>query len=85
MKLKNKDRVVISLLLTVVLFTVLCTLAMYRLDSGGPLFPLAAPELTPEPTPEPEEPSIPPETTDTPALEPDYELDAEIPTGWHNA
>ena len=42
-------------------------------------------EETPEPTPEPEEPSIPPETTDTPALEPDYELDAEIPTGWHNA
>ena len=51
MKLKNKDRVVISLLLTVVLFAVLCTLATYRLDSGGPLFPLAAPELTPEPTP----------------------------------
>ena len=38
-----------------------------------------------EPTPESEEPSIPPEPTDTPALEPDYELDAEIPTGWHNA
>ena len=49
MKLKNKDRVVISLLLTVVLFAVLCTLATYRLDSGGPLFPLAAPEPTPEP------------------------------------
>ena len=42
-------------------------------------------EETPEPTPEPEEPSIPPETTDAPALEPEYELDAEIPTGWHNA
>ena len=42
-------------------------------------------EETPEPTPEPEEPSIPPETTDAPAQEPDYELDAEIPTGWHNA
>lgn len=42
-------------------------------------------EETPEPTPEPEEPSIPPETTDAPALEPDYELDAEIPSGWHNA
>lgn len=42
-------------------------------------------EETPEPTPEPEEPSIPPEPTDTPVLEPDYELDAEIPTGWHNA
>ena len=53
MKLKNKDRVVISLLLTVVLFAVLCTLAIYRLDSGGPLIPLAAPELTPEATPEP--------------------------------
>lgn len=42
-------------------------------------------EETPEPIPEPEEPSIPPEPTDTPVLEPDYELDAEIPTGWHNA
>ena len=42
-------------------------------------------EETPEPAPEPEEPSIPPEPTDTPVLEPDYELDAEIPTGWHNA
>lgn len=42
-------------------------------------------EETPEPTPEPEEPSIPPETTDAPALEPDYALDAEIPSGWHNA
>ena len=42
-------------------------------------------EETPEPTPEPEEPSIPPETTDAPALETDYELDAEIPSGWHNA
>lgn len=42
---------------------------------------------TPEPAPEPEEPSIPPEPTDTPApaLEPDYALDAEIPSGWHNA
>ena len=42
-------------------------------------------EKSPEPMPELEEPSIPPEPTDTPALEPDYELDAEIPTGWHNA
>ena len=44
-------------------------------------------EETPEPAPEPEEPSIPPEPTDTPApaLEPDYALDAEIPSGWHNA
>ena len=41
-------------------------------------------EETPEPTPEPEEPAIPPEPTDTPALEPDYELDTEIPSGWHN-
>lgn len=41
-------------------------------------------EETPEPTPEPEGPSIPPEPTDTPALEPDYALDAEIPSGWHN-
>lgn len=41
-------------------------------------------EETSEPTPEPEEPSIPPESTDTPALEPDYELEAEIPSGWHN-
>ena len=37
-----------------------------------------------EETPEPEEPSIPPEPTDTPALEAEYELDAEIPLGWHN-
>lgn len=44
-------------------------------------------EETPEPAPEPEEPSIPPEPTDTPApaLEPDYALEAEIPSGWHNA
>ena len=42
-------------------------------------------EETPEPTPEPEEPSIPPEPTDAPALEPDYALDAEIPLGWHNS
>lgn len=44
-------------------------------------------EETPEPAPEPEEPFIPPEPTDTPApaLEPDYALDAEIPSGWHNA
>lgn len=42
-------------------------------------------EETPEPTLELEEPSIPSEPTDTPVLEPDYELDAEIPTGWHNA
>jgi len=38
-----------------------------------------------EPTPKPEEPSIPSEPTDTPAPEPDYALDAEIPSGWHNA
>jgi len=38
-----------------------------------------------EETPEPEEPSIPPEPTDTPALEPEYELDAGIPLGWHNS
>ena len=53
MKLKNKDRVVISLLLTVVLFAVLCTLAMYRLDSGAPLLPVETPAPTPEPTPLP--------------------------------
>lgn len=49
--------------------------------------PVEAPgaEETPEPTPEPEEPSIPPEPTDTPALEPEYALDEEIPLGWHNA
>jgi hypothetical protein len=41
-------------------------------------------EETPEPTPEPEEPSITPEPTDTPALEPEYALDADIPLGWHN-
>ena len=37
-----------------------------------------------EETPEQEEPSIPPEPADAPTLEPDYELDAEIPPGWHN-
>ena len=41
-------------------------------------------EETPEPAPEQEEPSIPPEPADAPALEPDYALDAEIPPGWHN-
>ena len=41
-------------------------------------------EETPEPMLEPKEPSIPPETTDAPALEPEYKLDAEIPSGWHN-
>lgn len=41
-------------------------------------------EETPEPMLEPEEPSIPPEPTDTPVLEPDYALDTEIPSGWHN-
>lgn len=41
-------------------------------------------EETPEPMLEPGEPSIPPEPTDTPALEPEYELDADIPFGWHN-
>ena len=41
-------------------------------------------EETPEPMPEPEEPSIPPEPTDAPVLEPEYKLDAEIPSGWHN-
>ena len=76
MKLKNKDRVVISLLLTVVLFAVLCTLATYRLDSGGPLFPLAAPEPTPELTPEPTlestpEPTPIPTPTPTPAPTPE--------------
>ena len=41
-------------------------------------------EETPEPAPEQEEPSIPPEPADAPALEPDYALDAEIPPGWNN-
>ena len=70
MKLKNKDRVVISLLLTVVLFAVLCTLAIYRLDSGTPLLPVETPAPTPEPTPTPEStptPSTAPETTTPPA------------------
>ena len=81
MKLKNKDRVVISLLLTVVLFAVLCTLAMYRLDSGGPLFPLAAPELTPEPTPEPTPAPTPrptPKPTPIPTPEPTPEPMPEL-------
>ena len=41
-------------------------------------------EETPEPTPEPEEPSVPPEPTDTPTLKSEYALDAEIPLDWHN-
>ena len=45
----------------------------------------SAETLGAEETPEPEEPSIPPEPTDTPALEPEYELDAGIPLGWHNS
>ena len=62
--------------------------AELELEPGPTEEPLAetpGAEETPEPTPEPEEPSIPPEPTDTPVLEPDYELDAEIPSGWHNA
>lgn len=69
MKLKNKDRVVISLLLTVVLFAVLCTLALYQLDSGGSFFPVLAPEPTPEPTPAPT-----PKPTPVPTPEPTPEL-----------
>ena len=72
MKLKNKDRVVISLLLTVVLFAVLCTLAMYRLDSGEPLLPVETPAPTPEPTPLPTpEPTPVPTPTPTPAPTPE--------------
>lgn len=41
-------------------------------------------EETPEPAPEQEEPSIPPEPADAPALEQDYALDEEISPGWHN-
>ena len=47
MKLKNKDRVVIILLLTVVLFAGLCALAMYRLESDAPLLPVESPAPTP--------------------------------------
>lgn len=72
MKLKNKDRVVISLLLTVVLFAVLCTLAIYRLDSGTPLLPVETPAPTPEPTPEPTpRPTPVPTPTPTPAPTPE--------------
>ena len=77
MKLKNKDRVFISLLLTVVLFAVLCTLAMYRLDSGEPLLPVETPAPTPEPTPlpTPEPPPVPtPTPTPAPTPEPVPEL-----------
>ena len=72
MKLKNKDRVVISLLLTVVLFAVLCTLVIYRLDSDTPLLPAETPAPTPESTPLPTpEPTPVPTPTPTPAPTPE--------------
>ena len=45
----------------------------------------AEPEPTEEATTETPGAEESPEPTDTPALEPDYALDAEIPLGWHNA
>ena len=42
--------------------------------------------VTPEETPDTQEPAhAPPETTETPQPEAEYALDADIPTGWHNA
>lgn len=42
--------------------------------------------VTPEETPDTQEPALaPPETTETPQPEAEYALDADIPTGWHNA
>ena len=49
------------------------------------------PEETPEPPPAEQGPDTqepapaPPETTETPQLEAEYALDADIPAGWHNA
>ena len=51
----------------------------------------ATPEETPEPPPAEQGPDTqepapaPPETTETPQLEAEYALDADIPAGWHNA
>ena len=46
----------------------------------------AEPSATPEETPDTQEPApAPPETTETPQPEAEYSLDADIPTGWHNA
>ncbi|MFR0797907.1 MAG: DUF4315 family protein [Oscillospiraceae bacterium] len=46
----------------------------------------AEPSATPEETPDTQEPApAPPETTETPQPEAEYALDADIPTGWHNA
>ena len=51
----------------------------------------ATPEETPEPPPAEQAPDTqepapaPPETTETPQPEAEYALDADIPTGWHNA
>ena len=81
MKLRDKDRAVIILLLTVVLFCGLCILAMVRLDSGGPLFPLAAPEPTAVPTPEPTPVPTPkptPKPTPVPTPEPTPEPVPEL-------
>lgn len=80
MKLRNKDRTVIILLLTVVLLCGLCTLALYRSGSAGLLpaaaeptpAPTAVPTLapTPEPTPVPTPiPTPTPEPTPSPVPE----------------
>ena len=85
MKLKEKDRVVIMLLLTVVLFSLLCTLAIYRLESSTPLLspespeptPVATPEPTPEPTPVPT-PRATPKPTPVPTPKPTPEPVPEL-------
>ena len=52
---------------------------------------LVTPEETPEPPPAEQGPDTqepapaPPETTETPQPEAEYELEADIPAGWHNA
>ena len=52
-----------------------------------PVTPEGTPESPPaEQGPDTQEPApAPPETTETPQPEAEYALDADIPTGWHNA
>lgn len=78
MKLEKKDRVVIASLLSVVLISLICALAMIAVQSGAAApepvpSPTASPEPTPRPTPEPTpEPTPSPEPT--PALRERTEL-----------
>lgn len=71
MKLRDRDRTVIILLLTVVLFAGLCTLTMYRLESDALLLPIETPQPTPEPTLAPTPTPLPsPKPTPPPTPEP---------------